>query len=146
MISVSRNIHIPKEEVSRCCSMSAKWCCSACSATWISLLANGYLLLRLVLVIVSFPGDDRRLIEVVGWRRGRGHPLQADGIPWIRRSEFPIPQRPQEINHRQYVTHGKDRSSRGREHVQHLELRRVRMVPAGRTHIAQDELREKCCV
>src|SRR5271167_4882062 len=102
MISVSRNIHIPKDEVSRCCSMSAKWCCSACSATWISLLANGYLLLRLVLVVVSFPGDDRGLIEVVGRRRGRGHPLQANGIPRIGWSLFPVPQRPQEIDHRQH--------------------------------------------
>src|SRR3974377_35199 len=54
MISVSRNIHMPKVEVSFCCSMSAKWCCSACSATWISLVANGDLL-WLMLVVAGLP-------------------------------------------------------------------------------------------
>src|SRR5271165_1767591 len=121
MISVSRNIHMPKVEVSFCCSMSAKWCCSACSATWISLLANGYLLLWLVLIVISFPGDDRGLIEVVGRRRGRSHPLEANGVPWVGRGRLPVPQRPQEINHRQHVTHGKNRSSGGGKYVQHLE-------------------------
>src|SRR5208283_2230454 len=109
MISVSRNIHMPKVEVSFCWSMSAKWCCRACSATWISLVANGDLLLRLMLVVVGFPGDDRGLVKVVGRRRRRSHPLQADSIPRVRTGRFSVAQRPKEVDHGQHVADGQDR-------------------------------------
>src|SRR5271166_1963483 len=143
MISVSRNIHMPKVEVSFCCSMSAKWCCSACSATWISLVANGDLLLRLVLVVVSFPGYDRSLVEVERRRRRRSHPLQTDRIPGIRTCRFPVAQRPQEVNHRQHIADSQNGSARGGEYVEHLEFRRIRMITARRTHVAQQELRKE---
>src|SRR5580698_3398833 len=114
MISVSRNIHMPKVDVSRCCSMSAKWCWNACSATWISLVANGDLLLRLVLVVVSFPSHDGSLVKVMRRRRRGGHPFQTDGIPRIRRRQLSVAQRPQEVNHRQHIAHGKYRGTGGR--------------------------------
>src|SRR5579862_731847 len=139
MISVSRNIHMPNVEVSRCCSMSAKWCCSACSAIWISLVANGDLLLRLMLVVVSFPSHDWSFIEVVGGRRRRRHPLQTYRVPGIRRSKLAVTQRPQEIDHRQHIAHGKNRGARGRQHVQHLELRRIGVIAARRAHVAENE-------
>src|SRR5450759_3813512 len=100
MISVSRNIHIPKEEVSRCCSMSAKWCCSARSATLISpisLVANGDLLL--MFVVVSFPSHHRGLVEVVGRRRRGRHPLQSCRVPGVRTSVLSVTQRPNEVDH-----------------------------------------------
>src|SRR5271167_3431559 len=102
MISVSRNIHMPKVEVSFCWSMSAKWCCSARSATWIStsLVANADLLLRLMFVVVGFPGDYRSFVEVVRRRRRGNHPLQADGVVGIWSGRFSVAQRPQEVNHR----------------------------------------------
>src|SRR5215472_13597475 len=111
MISVSRNIHMPNDAVSRCWSMSAKWCCSISSATWTSLtslVANGDLLSRQVLVVVGVPGHHRGLFEVAGGRWGRSHPLKANRVPGIRPGLFTVTQRPQKVDHGQHITNGKN--------------------------------------
>src|SRR5215831_14969435 len=98
MISVTRNSHMPNVDDSLCWSMLAKWCCKACSAISISLVANGDLL-RLVLVVVGFPGHDRGLIEIVRRRRRWRHPLEPDRVPRIRTGVFAVAQRPGEVDH-----------------------------------------------
>src|SRR5664279_3512151 len=103
MISVTRNSHMPNVDDSFCWSMSAKWCCSACSAISMSLVANGDLLLWLVLIVVGFPRYNGRLVKVLRRRGRRRHPLQAHGVPWIRPSLLAITQRPYEIDHGQYI-------------------------------------------
>src|SRR6516162_10316146 len=143
MISVTRNTHMPNVDDSRCWSMLAKWCCSACSAIWISLVANRKLLFRQVLVVVGFPGHNRCLVKVVRGRRRRRHPLQSHCIPGIWSRFWTVAQRPQEVDHGQHIAHGQDRRSRGGKHVQHLELRRIGVVTAWHTHVAQNELREE---
>src|SRR5579864_6194302 len=102
MISVIRKTHIPMEEAPRCCSMFSKWCRSSCVArTWL-LSDNGDLLGKLV-VVVSLPGHDRRLFEVIGRRRRGRLPLQAGRAPGIVPGFLPIAQRPQEVHHGQQI-------------------------------------------
>src|SRR6266849_8771911 len=111
MISVARNSHMPSDEASRCCSMSTKWCLSAglCCSTAVGLSATaGLLRSGNVLVVVSFPIDDRGMVEVESGRRRRGHPLQAGSAPGIVRGNFSIAHRPHEIHHRQKVSDRED--------------------------------------
>src|ERR1700736_3870212 len=146
MISVARNNHMPNDEAWRCCSMSAKWCWSAelCCATVMGLSANTTLLGGGdVLVVVSFPIDHRGTLKIESrWRRRR-LPLQPGRAPGIGGGKFTVAHRPQEIDHGQQVTHGKDGRAGRRKHVQHLELRRILPVTARHAEIAQDELREE---
>src|ERR1035437_1507872 len=106
MISVTKNSHMPNVDASFCWSMSAKWCCSECSAISISLVANGDLLVRLMLIVVGFPGHDRSLVKIVRGRRRRRPPLQAYRVPRIRSRQLAILKRPHEIDHGQDVAHG----------------------------------------
>src|SRR5512146_2795929 len=104
MISVTRNTHIPMEEAPRCCSMFSKWCRSSWVATAWLLSDNGNLLGQLV-VVVSLPGYNRRLFEVVSrWRRGC-LPFQARCAPGIIPGFLAVAQRPQEVHHGQQVAH-----------------------------------------
>src|SRR3954451_10057644 len=142
MISVTRKIHMPSVVDSRCCSMFAKWCCSECWATASVLTANGDLLRHLV-VFVGFPRYDGSFIEVESRRRRGGHPFQSNGVPWIVAGQCAVTQRPQQINERQQVSDSKDGSARAGEHVQHLELTRVRVILTRHTDIAENELRQE---
>src|ERR1700737_3548480 len=146
MISVARNNHMPNDEAWRCCSMSAKWCWSAglCCPTAMGLSANTHLLRSgNVLVVVGFPIDHRGALEIESGRRRRGLPLQTGRPPGICGGNFTVAHRPQEIDHGQQIADGKDRRAGRREHVQHLELRRILPVAARHAEIAQDELREE---
>src|SRR5215831_12079740 len=142
MISVSRKTHIPKVEASFCCSMSSKWWTSAgwCSVDVVGLVSNGD---HLDAVGIGFSGDDRRVMEVVGWWRRTGFPFQPRGLPRIVAGHFAVLQRPYEVDRRQNESHGEYRSSGARKHVQHLKFQRVSGVAARHAEIAQNELREK---
>jgi len=107
------------------------------------LVANGDLLLGLMFVVISLPGDHRRFVEVMGWRRRRRHPLQPHGVPGIGTSRLSVTQRPDEIDHGYDVAHRQDGGACRREHVQHLEFRRISMVAARQPHVAGNEQREK---
>src|SRR6266849_5905309 len=100
--------------------MSAKWCRNAgfwCStATGLSL--NGNLLRsRDIGVVISFPGDLRRLLEIEGGRRRSGLPLQTGSAPGVLVGNFAVAHRPQEIDHGQQITYGQNRRACCREHV-----------------------------
>src|ERR1700687_732445 len=143
MISVARNSHMPSEEASRCCSMVAKWCFSAglCCSAAIGLYATAHLLGSWnVLVVVSFPIDNRGFIKIVSRRRRRRHPLQTGSAPGIIGSDFPVAHGPQEINHGQKIPNRENGRPGGREHIQHLEFRRILPVAPRHSQIPEDEL------
>src|ERR1700704_2382198 len=102
MISVTRNSHMPSEEEFFCCSMSAKWCRSSglamalsTAVAWLSLNGASKIVLRLnLVVVVGFPGYDRGLVEIKGWRWRRGLPLQPGRAPRIRIGDRAVAQRP----------------------------------------------------
>src|SRR5512146_2177007 len=142
MISVIRNTHMPMEEASRCCSMSSKWCRSSWVARAWLLSDNGDLLGKLV-VVVRFPGHYRGFVKIVSRRRRCRLPLQPGGAPGIVARLFAVAQRPQEVHHGQQISHCQHRGSRRREHVQHLEFRRVSMIAPRHSRPSQNELREK---
>src|ERR1700690_3777571 len=151
MISVPRNHHMPSDAALRCCSSSAKWCrssgrsaCSVCSATEPSLKRHLFRK-RHGLVFISFPGHDRCFLEIKGRRRRSGPPLQAGRAPWIVRRDLAVAQRPQEVRHGQQVSHGQKACTRGREHIQSLPLRHMRVIPVPPRHpqITENKLREK---
>src|ERR1035441_5684195 len=95
--SWARNSHMPRLAAFFCCDSVAKWCRSAgfsCACSFscpgsaaAGLVGNGNLLLlrnlAQFIVVVGFPGHDRLLLKVGGWRRRGNHPLQGGGIPWI---------------------------------------------------------------
>src|SRR5205085_11764706 len=143
MTSVARKSHMPKDDAWRCCSMSAKWCWSAalCRSTATGLSANLHLLRKWdVLVIVGFPVDHRRVVEIKSWRRGRGRPFQTGSTPRIGLCDSSIAHRPQEIHHREKITYCENGGTSGGEHVQHLEFRRVLPVATWHSEVAQNEL------
>src|SRR6266496_6619303 len=94
MTSWARNSHMPRLAAFVCWLLVAKWCrsagswCAGSSAT-ARLACNGDLLrlrnLAQLVVVIGFPGHDRLLVEVEGRRRRVGLPLQARGVPWVRR-------------------------------------------------------------
>src|ERR1700681_3083971 len=120
MTSWARNTHMPRLAAFFCCSSVAKWCRSAgfscaCSSTAAGLVCNGdLLLLRLLrnlanlVVVIGFPGHDGLLVEVKGrwWRVGL--PLQACGVPWVRRGRLAVAHGPHEVDHGQQVTDGEN--------------------------------------
>src|SRR6185437_1746960 len=130
MISVIRNTHMPMEEASRCCSMSSKWCRSSWVARAWLLSDNGDLLGKLV-VVVGLPGHHRSHFKVVGGWRGGRLPLQSGRSPGIVARQLAVAQRPQEIDHGQQVADRQNSGSRSRKHVEHLELRRICVIPPG---------------
>src|SRR6202035_230838 len=141
MISVTRKTHMPKVDASRCCSRLSKWWASA-----VGWLANGGLLGsegRLLAVVVGSAGDDRGDVEVVGWRRRVGVPLEADRAPGVGRAQLPVAHRPDEVGSREEVAEAEDRGAGGRQHVEDLELRRVGPVAPRHAEVSQDELGEE---
>src|SRR5688500_6563372 len=101
------------------------WCIGPgkCSA-WAS--GNADLLARTVLVRAL--GDDRRHGEVLSGRRRRDFPFESPGPPWVRGRLLTGEQRMGEVDERQGVADREDRGACRREHVEHLEFRRIRMV------------------
>src|ERR1700735_4087710 len=160
MISVSRKSHMPNVPASRCCSCVSKWwrCCgsatcscsagTAVSCVWgcvatIALSNGRHLMCGLVfepLVVVSLMVHDRCLNKVFGQRRRLNLPLKARRLPRIVAGNCAILQRPPQIKQRQHITNAQHGSPRSREHVQHLELWRIRMIPPRHPKIAQNEL------
>src|SRR6266852_6071791 len=125
MTSWARNTHMPRLAAFFCCSSVAKWCRSAgfsCagSSTTARLVRNGDLLLLRNLA---------HLVEVEGRGRRVGLPLQACGVPWVRRGRLAVAHGPHEVDHGQQIADGENGRARGREHVQDLEFGRVRIVP-----------------
>src|SRR6185437_13908894 len=163
MISVSRNTHMPKLAASRCCPIFSKWCrindgwscacgsaapSSSCGVVAIDWLSNGlYLVMSLVcqpVVVVGFVVHDWNLGEVFGQRRRLYLPLQARRLPGIVAGNFPVLQRPRQIEHWQQVADAEDGSTCGREHIQHLEICRIRCIAARHSKIAKNKLRKEC--
>src|SRR5271156_82636 len=118
IISVSKKSHMPKVEVSFCCSRFAKWCrrygecsCSACASGWVAIawLSNGlHLMFGLVcqpLVVVGFVVDHRRLDKVFRQRRRLYLPLQPRCLPGIRPRDLAVLERPSQVEQRKHVTH-----------------------------------------
>src|SRR5690242_18135680 len=93
-------------------------------------------LLAAVRVLVRALGDNRAHGEVLGRRRRGNLPLESPGTPWIVDRLFTGHQRVGEVNQRDDVTDGENRSTEGRGYVQHLELRRVGMIPTGHAEVA----------
>src|SRR5271155_888756 len=154
MTSWARNTHMPRLAAFFCCASVANWCCSAglcaCSSTTTGLACNGnlpHLRNRVnLLVVISFPGHDRLLVKIERRRRRRRLPLQSRGVPWIRRRRLTVAHGPGEVNHRQQVAHRQNGSARSREHIQNLELWRIRMITPRHPHISQKELRKECAI
>src|SRR5271169_5303798 len=96
-----------------------------------------------LVVVIGLPCHHGRLVKIKGGRRRRSLPFQAGGSPGIRVYDRSVPQRPDEVDHRQQIAGGEDASARGREHVQRLELGRILPVAAGHAYVAENELREK---
>src|SRR5271170_3494129 len=163
MISVSRKSHMPNVPASRCCSCVSKWwrCCgsatcscsagTAVSCVWgcvatIALSNGRHLVCCLVfepLVVVSLMVHDRSLNKVFGQRRRLNLPLKSCRLPGIVAGNCAILQRPPQIKQRQHVAHPQHRSPRRREHIQHLKLWRIRVIPSRHPEISQDELRQE---
>src|SRR5580704_15077466 len=166
MISVSRKSHIPKVPASRCCSGVSKWCrccgsaiCSCSAATAVSCvcgcvttvaLSNGrHLLCGLVfepLVVISLMVHHRNLDKVFSQRWRLNLPFQACRLPRIVAGYRPVLQGPGQIQQRKHIPYTKHRSSRSRQHIQHLELRRIRVIAPRHSQIPQNELRQECQV
>ena len=87
---------------------------------------------------------DRSPGKVLGQRRRLHLPLEARRLPGIVPRDGAVLQRPRQVENRQQVAHAQNRRARGRKHVQHLELRRVRRIPPRHPQRAQNELREEC--
>src|SRR5579859_5961052 len=102
MTSVRRKIHIPRVEASFCCAAVSNCSRRARVSTWAS--ANFHYLPDHSAVIVSFGGDDRDLVEVVGGRRRRRLPFESGSAPWIRGGHLAVAQRPHEVDHRHQVS------------------------------------------
>src|SRR5690242_3808270 len=142
MISVTRNTHMPMEEAPLCCSMFSKWCRSS----WVaraSLLSDNRDLLGQLVVVIGLPGHYRSLFKVVSRRRRCRLPFQSGSAPGVVARFLAVAQRPQEIHHRQQISHRKHRGSRRRKHVQYLEFRRISVIPPRHSRPPQDELRKE---
>src|SRR5439155_25238397 len=116
-------------------------CCSTATGLSLNRHLRGS---RNVFVVVRLPGYFRRFVEIKRWRRRRGHPLYPGCAPWISIRNLSVTHGPQEINHGQQISNGKNGGTSGREHIQHLELRRILRISTRHTQISENELREKC--
>src|SRR6266550_2139018 len=63
---------------------------------------------------------------------------------WISIRNLSVTHGPQEINHGQQISDGKNGGTSSREHIEHLELRRILPISTRHTQISENELREKC--
>ena len=81
--------------------------------------------------------------EVVRQRRRLRRPLESGRVPRIRAGPLALEQRRDEVDADQHVADRQNRCAGRRQHVQHLELRRVDVVAARHAQIAEDELRDE---
>src|SRR2546429_3298798 len=117
---------MPSSAASFCCPAASNWCATCPTvAAW-----SAKALLR-AWIVVRRAGDDRRLLEVVARRRRWDLPFESGRAPRVRRRRRAIAERPEEVRHREQIAGAQDRRAGGRQHVQHLELVRVRPVAAG---------------
>src|SRR5437867_10868870 len=135
--SVARKIHMPSSAASFCCSASSNWC-----ATWSTAAAWSANLRLRAGVVVRRARDDRGPLEVLARRGRRRLPLEAGRVPRVRGCRLAVAQRPDEVAHGQHVAQAQDRRACGRQHVQYLELVRIRPVAAWHAEVAEHELRE----
>src|SRR5207248_2927841 len=122
--------------------MLAKWWRSSRWAAKVSLSANGDLLGQFA-VVVGFPGDDWALLKIKGRRRRGRLPFQARSSPRIIARNFAVTQRPEQVNHRQDVSHGENGGAGDRQDVQNLKFGWISMVAAWHAGPAENELREE---
>src|SRR5579864_6980628 len=94
-------------------------------------------------VVVGFPGDDRLFFEIESRRRRLRLPLETGGIPRIVGSRLAVTHRPEEVEHGQEIAHAENSGARGRENVEHLELRRILVIAARHAVVTKNELREE---
>src|SRR6185369_6565760 len=92
---------------------------------------------------IRFPGNYRRLEEILGWRRRTGAPLQTRQHPWIRSCLFAPYQGMNQIYSRHQKPDSKNRSPGGRENIEHLKLRWIRGIASRHSLVAENELREE---
>src|ERR1051326_647840 len=105
-------------------------------------LAN-YLRLVTRRKFVSVPGHDRRHFEILGrWWRLRA-PLESRQMPRIRFGVLAVAHRPDEVDRGNQHAETENRCAGGGEHVEHLELRRVRVITTRHAEVTGDELRQK---
>src|ERR1051325_2102890 len=143
MTSVARNTHIPRLDASRCCSRSSNWCATMLGRTrWASAIALPRRLWPAHVIVRVVRGDGRRR-EVVLGRRRRCRPLERGAPPRVGAGALAVLEGPEQIAEWQRVADGEDRRARAREHVQHVELRRIHRVAARHAEIAEDVLREE---
>src|ERR1700722_18753224 len=137
MTSVMRKIHMPSVEASLCCAAVSN--CSR-RASVCSSLCNFGLHGGVIVRLVRHDGD---LVEIMRGRRRRRLPLQTGRAPWIGSGDRPVFQGPGEIDGGYQIPDSQHRGAGAREHVQHLELRRVSGIAARHSQVAKDEWREK---
>src|SRR5271155_3711581 len=125
MTSWARNTHMPRLAAFFCWLSVTKWCRSAgfscaCSSTTAGLAGKRNLLfssfwnclwnflgnLAHIVVVIGFPGYDGLLVEIEGWWRRGGLPLQAGGVPWVRGSGLAVAHGPHEVDHGQKIAYG----------------------------------------
>src|ERR1700686_1267818 len=99
---------------------------------------------RPVVVRILREGGD--LVEVVGGRRRRRHPLEALRAPGVLLAAPPPPQRDGEIDDDEDEAEGEQRGARGRGHVQGLEALRILVIPAGQSAIAEQQTWDEGCI
>src|SRR5271156_1439667 len=96
-----------------------------------------------MLKIVRLPIDDRSNVKVFRERRRIRFPFESGGRPRVGPSDAAVLDGPSQVNHRQKIAEGQNRSSRGGHDVKRLKLRWITVVTARHAEIAQNKLREK---
>src|SRR5215831_6871097 len=98
-----------------------------------------------LLVVIGFPGHDRFFLEIESCRWRLRLPLESGCVPRIVGCRLAVAHRPEEINHGEQIADAEDRSARGREDVENLELGHVTIVGVTARHaeIPEDELGEE---
>src|SRR5258708_3254664 len=82
-------------------------------------------------------------MEIFGWRRRVGCPLEAGGRPGVLSGNFALVVGQGEVNHVQQGAERENRGARMGEHVEHLKFGRIAVIAARHTEIAKNELREE---
>src|SRR5215472_16003900 len=110
--SVPRNTHTPFHDASCCCAKSSNWCACTISLLDTGRLRKGIDFLGFLFVSVRPFSYNRRNFEIVCWRRRRRFPFEAARTPGIGARDRPVTQGPNEIEKRQNIADGENRSSR----------------------------------
>src|SRR6185295_19368005 len=93
--------------------------------------------------LIGFPGNNRRRQEILSRRRRRSAPFQPRQVPWVCLSQFAVTHRPNQINERNQQAHTEDRRARRRQHIEHLELRRISVVAPRHAEVTRYKLRQE---